>query len=826
MIGAGTANVISGDMSKSSIGSCSRADSSVDKSCTTATTITCRTAEAKKLFEWHTSTDDDIACKTSAGEMRFASEQKHVQNLKTHEKEADETHLQFGGAITSHVEPAEIVELPVHAAETPIACTASLPAGNSLPPENEVEKNPSSVLQGVAASGEYLDVFVEKGSRHENPACIATSESDMKSGSSLPPEGESRERLTMMTGVTTPVDSTDIATDKRSRCRDRVSSTTHEMEVKSRCRKHTSRERERSAAVDENLGERKALACGRKPSCLRTTASKEKACVETKARERRTAGIRRLVLTLDAIRRRRNYFSRHAALTSLRVNLTEVRAKEKLAISLVRMQFFSCVFPAWRMAASVERTERQTAIYIAHRLQKQRQWAIAESYCCKRQINRVWLSWRLFIHRAKEERASELVTECAYRFVENLRTEASGRQFHGEAGSDASVPRSTLEAEPVICGISEAVVATTPPKTATVEGTERVDHEPYSQEVSSLPPVTQKPACRSRAPSCSRSSSRCGSKVLPRRIGPSIGAACTAKQPPSQRTEVKRPKLVLDMERRANERRRVQEDRREANRQREEQRIAMEKEADEIRQRQVDDEQRQRLRERREQERAEQLRHAQRQLAVAVQRERMRQAYDFWILHRLVDVWCILRVAALQAAESQLQAFCYYRSSLLRKGFQMWHFQRCRGAVLRNTCRLARARLGCWQSRLWSFRTLVRWLVTMADFVHAEAASARNVVLNGTLRRTTSAWHIIVVEAASEKQIRSLRHYASRLLRYSLIWWKEGCKQTRLEADLEVHKRLLQEKVSGWLREFDQKGPKHLPHKTAVHDLEIYPLDH
>eukprot|EP00927_Polykrikos_kofoidii_P037484 TRINITY_DN31643_c0_g2_i1.p1 TRINITY_DN31643_c0_g2~~TRINITY_DN31643_c0_g2_i1.p1 ORF type:complete len:794 (+),score=155.71 TRINITY_DN31643_c0_g2_i1:27-2384(+) len=270
-------------------------------------------------------------------------------------------------------------------------------------------------------------------------------------------------------------------------------------------------------------------------------------------------------------------------------------------------------------------------------------------------------------------------------------------------------------------------------------------------------------------------------------------------------TEARRPKVVVDMEKRAEERRRIAGERRDRQKQREEERLAAQREGEEEKRRLEEEEHRQRLRQKQEAERAEKLREARRKVDLALWREKGRQAREFWRLHRLVDAWCSLRQAALEAQERHLLAWRRYRRSLLHGVFDGWRLRQRWSVASEDASRVARACLAsrCGQEQV--LRDAWRWMLcclgAAVELARAEAALARRSVERGVVRRIALAWRGTSADLIAARQRSALRHYASWLVRRALRCWSAGAERSRRDADLAMHRLALQEKVSGWLRE-------------------------
>merc|ERR1712187_255380 len=128
-----------------------------------------------------------------------------------------------------------------------------------------------------------------------------------------------------------------------------------------------------------------------------------------------------------------------------------------------------------------------------------------------------------------------------------------------------------------------------------------------------------------------------------------------------------------------------------------------------------------------------------------------------------------------------------------------------RAKAMAEVCAIARYRLALLQARRHFFRELLSALRLGLRAARAEAAAARHLVQIRTLRRNVLVpWRALAEKAITERHCTALRHYVSQLSRKVLGWWVYGFEQERSEAAMEAHRRLLQEKVAGWLVEMDR----------------------
>lgn len=267
-----------------------------------------------------------------------------------------------------------------------------------------------------------------------------------------------------------------------------------------------------------------------------------------------------------------------------------------------------------------------------------------------------------------------------------------------------------------------------------------------------------------------------------------------------------RPKWVTEMEKRAQEHRRIQEERREWHRQRQEAKAAAEKEAGEAKQRAEEEEQRQLVLERQERELAERRQKALKQVQLAQQREKMRQAKRFWVLQLLVRAWCGLQEVLVEAEEARLLAWRRYRRSLLQASLRGWNQHHAQHVVIVDVAWCARTKIALRISKRRLFRMMVSALRTLAATWEADAQEARRAVERGLSRRCVQRWRLVTTAANDEYSGTAMQQYRKWVSRYTLSIWKEGAKQAALETKFEEHKKMLRDKVSGWLREIDTQS--------------------
>lgn len=261
--------------------------------------------------------------------------------------------------------------------------------------------------------------------------------------------------------------------------------------------------------------------------------------------------------------------------------------------------------------------------------------------------------------------------------------------------------------------------------------------------------------------------------------------------------------MVEEMEQRAEERKKIWEERRELRRIKDEERAAAQREAEEAKRQAEEELVRQRQLERQELERQEQRRKQEQLEAVSRQRERHRRANDLWVLHRLVRVWCALRMAVVEAEERNIRAWSLRRRALLRFSLLTWRLQFLWLRAGRQAASLGRALWATCHSRRHALRLLLSVLAALVRQGHAFHAAAQKTLLRASGRRRMLLWHLSAKAAAYDRRCVAARHYAESLRRAALCCWRLGAEESRCERHLELHRRGLHEKVAAWLKEMD-----------------------
>lgn len=555
--------------------------------------------------------------------------------------------------------------------------------------------------------------------------------------------------------------------------------------------------------------------------------------------ERRMAAVQRLGLALETARRRHELLAKRAVVSRMHEARGAIIAKARLAAAALRAAKLGRCARAWRSLTVAERVEREAAVHIEQRMREQRLAILSACHYEQRLCRRTWVGWRIFLRHARDERAQELLSDRARNFIEDQAE--LDREVHLQGKKQIKItPGAAVQSPNTSIGSEDRGAS---PLQGGVAGSRRSCTRALSQpRISSKGPApSQAAAARRRSlpattspegtqqhspqhgtqPKCQRSS------IAAKPATPSVGAAgadpidlnndlpgrrqedeAGRTDQPVARPQVRRPRVVLEMEQRAEVRQRVREERRERYQQREEQRLAAEREAEEAQRLAQEQEKRQQLVERRERQRAEQFKKAERLVEQAQQRQKMRQAHEFWAQNRLADCWCALRQATIEAEELQLAAWFRYRQSLLFGTFIAWRRQQMRDAVAREASLHARLRLADLHARRCAFHTVLSVLRQLAKCEQEEAAAARHAVLQGAARRCVRSWHQVAAECSLQKRCIALRQYAKWLARQTLALWVLGAQQVRLDRDLELHKQALREKAFGWLREIDASSAK------------------
>jgi len=587
--------------------------------------------------------------------------------------------------------------------------------------------------------------------------------------------------------------------------------------------------------------------------------------------ERRSAATQRIVFALDAVRRRFETLSKRGVICRLQGACAALRAKARLAVSALRAAMLGRLVRAWHAIVVAERLDRDAAVHLEQRMRQQRLIVLATAHWDQRRSRRIWFAWRAFMRHARNERMEELVRVRACQFMseetelQSTNTDEaailSAREHVGSIGDHVHIEEVSSSANPA--GVHERPGDSSPSNLHSISATPCSSNVPRRRRASAAAPLerqsareasvasdgvtdnggrSQMPKRSASQPAVTRSvrrpklvidmerraaerqqrerqrdEERCqrqrqqeeqrSSDVAPVAVPVATPAPGGAESSPTRRPEARQSKLVLEMERRAEERRVVHEERRQWHKRREEQRLAEDRAVEEAKRLEEEEEKRHHLQEQRERKRAEQRKHAEQLVAVARQRQHMRQACELWMRNRLVDVWCALRQGVIESDEMLLVAWCCYRRSLQNGAFAAWRQQQLRDRGVREACCIARARSAEWQFRRHAFRTLVAFFRLLAQRSDWQVETAKTLLAQRHARRCVGRWSEVAAKSSFEKRCMALRHYAKGLSRCVIKLWLAGAQQVRLDAELECHKQALHKKVSGWLQEIDVSGP-------------------
>mmetsp|Transcript_90193 Transcript_90193/g.156302 ORF Transcript_90193/g.156302 Transcript_90193/m.156302 type:complete len:505 (-) Transcript_90193:207-1721(-) len=499
-------------------------------------------------------------------------------------------------------------------------------------------------------------------------------------------------------------------------------------------------------------------------------------------------------------------------------------AKAKLAAAAMRAAKLGRCARAWRSLAAAMRLEREAAMHMEQRMREQRLAILSVCHYEQRLWRRSLVAWQAFLRHVRDERVQELLNDRARQFIKEQAEEEQRappmqqgtgnpeaakqqspqpapppRQPSPAAARSPMAPQQQLPQQAAAAKRQSPLAARSPEQPPQPVVQPRQASAARRAEEGQQPPQQAAPRRRRDSPPAATASPESAEHQL---IELSSGEA----DQPTPQPQLRRPRVVLEMERRAEVHQRMREERRERHLLREEQRLAAVREAEEAQRLAQEQEKRQQLLERRERQRSEQLRKAERLVEQAQQRQKMRQAHEFWVQNRLADCWCALRQATIEAEELQLAAWFRYRRSLLLGTLMAWKGQQLRDAVAREASSQARIKLADSHARRWAFRTVLSVLRQLAKCELEESAAARNAVLLGRARHCVQRWHQVAADSSFQKGCMALRQYAKWLMRQTLACWVLGAQQSRLDRDLELHKQALREKVFGWLREIDSSS--------------------
>ena len=533
--------------------------------------------------------------------------------------------------------------------------------------------------------------------------------------------------------------------------------------------------------------------------------------------------------------------------------------KQWIVTSARNASVLSAFALAWRAVAACAIADRQAANHMKEIQRVRKQASLAEAHYARRLACHSWLAWQLEINHAHTERSKQAVAARATAFLAALPAcSAQSNEGCADAGLDI-IGHAEMSQDDSVADTASA----------RVDGKEVKDHEPGPTfQVQDSAVQQRRPGSRSkelraiaervqerkksqeerrqrqkvpdeqglancmdthtgrrlRSHSRGVEASRRASAEPPVTIehpetdgaAVDIGNGATSlpqlnnvEQPalPS----LVRPRALLEMERRAEERRRVHELRRQ--RQKEKQQERQQKQAEEEEQLRIAEEEakQERLRLRKEQAQEQRRLRAQRLVAAAIRRDRERQAVELHRLHQYIRVWCALRQEVSHAAFWELMALNRRRTTLLKQCVTSWHHHYVHSVVAKSAARLARAHLAIsWLGRRFAFRTLVMWLkrLQMAKLRQywAGVDTSRRWCLCLWLRR----WAQASAELSLQKKLSAVQQHAQCLIRRCFCWWQTGLRQLRIENAMESHKKALRDRVSGWLQEMGDDGSESL----------------
>merc|ERR1719296_699171 len=159
----------------------------------------------------------------------------------------------------------------------------------------------------------------------------------------------------------------------------------------------------------------------------------------------------------------------------------------------------------------------------------------------------------------------------------------------------------------------------------------------------------------------------------------------------------------------------------------------------------------------------------------------------------------------IEADMKRLEAWWLRRRSLCGLALVAWREAHKRSSAYNECAGRAQERLGNVVGRRRLFRIMVVALRGLALQWRRAAEAAAEALEHKLLLRRTQVWRAVTQVARAERLHRANRQYARSLTRVTFGWWHLGSKESAMEAKLEEHRRMLQQKVSGWLREIDGK---------------------
>jgi len=227
-----------------------------------------------------------------------------------------------------------------------------------------------------------------------------------------------------------------------------------------------------------------------------------------------------------------------------------LRAKARLAAATLRASMLSRLVRAWRATAAADRLDREAAKHLEERMRQQRQIVLATAHWDQRRSRRIWFAWRAFLRHARNERMKEMLHLRAQQFILE--------EANIQRASEEAALQSPWGSVPNIAEVEDCEPADGPclPSGAC--------------DIAVEPPISPMP--NRDSPSVAESAKAAAKCQLPKASAEksSRSASASASTPsrsvdeqasPKRCAKLRRPKLVVEMERRAEERRRVREER-------------------------------------------------------------------------------------------------------------------------------------------------------------------------------------------------------------------------------------------------------------------------
>ncbi|OLP97506.1 Trimethylguanosine synthase [Symbiodinium microadriaticum] len=525
-----------------------------------------------------------------------------------------------------------------------------------------------------------------------------------------------------------------------------------------------------------------------------------------------------------------------------------LRRKSRIISSAHCVFVLSACARVWREVASSAIADRQAAQHVEVMRRAREGARLADAHYMRRLASRSWLAWRLEVHHVQTERSKEAVSARASAFLNALALSADTDPSQAQVAPDAAEHVEASEAAEAV--ISNQVEDGPPETSPTETNTETAEQATPVQACNSR---EARPASRSRelraierrvqerrkaqeerrqqrqkrqveeaqqdCVDSDRYQQAIPDPARRQQEGTQAASAhpgaqqegCGPSLPPVASSSHAKPKALREMEKRAEERRLIHEERKKRQKEKEEEQ--KQKQAEEEQEKHLAEEQakQERLRLRKEQAQEQRRLRAQRLVAAAIRRDRERQAVELYRLHQYIRVWCAMRQAVSHTAFWDLLALNRWRTALLKTCFTNWHRYHLHAVAAKSAARLARAHLAVtWFARRFAFRTLVSWLkklqlAKLRQYWAAVAASRR-----WCLCLWLRCWALCSAESALQKTATAVRQRVQLLLRRSFSWWQTGLKQLRVENAMESHKSALRDRISSWLQEMEDEGPNSL----------------